>query len=84
MVGKTASGNLITGIAKYGKSETPFGSTNVLRVHYPDYPPEQTKDGCFVGGNLVPLKNGCAYIILSIVEYCLIESLEFLNSFDDL
>lgn len=59
VVGKTASGNLITGIAKYGKSETPFGSTNVLRVHYPDYPPEQTKDGCFVGGNLVPLKNGC-------------------------
>ena len=62
IVGQTASGQTITGIAKFGKTETLNGSTNsqnLLKVHYKTVPLEDTNSGCFVGGNPTPLTDGC-------------------------
>ena len=62
VVGKTASGKAITGIAKYGKTETlngSEGSENILQVHYPSVSVADTNFGCFVGGNPTPITDGC-------------------------
>ena len=64
VVGQTASGVTITGIAKYGKTEVLNGSSssgNVLQVHYPKVALENTNQGCFVGGNPVPIIDGCTF-----------------------